>query len=136
MNIEQDIDFELGRLRKIAGRMDALFYIPRTNISVGLDNIVGLLPVVGDTLTALPSAYMIHKAYKLGASSGTLAFMALNTILDLFFGMVPVIGDIFDVIYNANIRNYRALERSLNKKAAAAHEVTPYHPPVAGPEVA
>ena len=41
MNIEQDINHELSRLRKIAWRMDALFYIPGTNISIGLDNILG-----------------------------------------------------------------------------------------------
>ena len=123
MNIEQNIDLELARLRKVAWRMDALFYIPRTNISVGLDNIVGLVPVVGDALTALPSLWLIYEARKLGASPGTLAYMMLNTILDLFVGMVPVIGDIFDVVYNANIRNYRALERNLNKKAAHAKTV-------------
>jgi hypothetical protein len=123
MNIEQDIDFELARLRKIAWRMDALFYIPRTNISVGLDNIVGLVPVVGDALTALPSLWLINEARKLGASPGTLAYMTLNTVLDFFVGMVPIIGDIFDVLYNANIRNYRSLERNLNKKAASAKTV-------------
>lgn len=123
MNIQQDIDFELARLRKLAWRMDALFYIPRTNISVGLDNIVGLVPVVGDALTALPSLWLIHRAYKLGASPGTLAYMTLNTVLDFFVGMVPVIGDTFDVLYNANIRNYRNLERNLNKKAARAKTV-------------
>ena len=123
MHIEQDIDFELSRLRKVAWRMDAIFYIPRTNISVGLDNFLGLVPVVGDALSALPSLWLINEARKLGASPGTLAYMTLNTVLDFFVGMAPVIGDIFDVIYNANIRNYRALERNLNKKAARAKPV-------------
>ncbi|PJI92019.1 uncharacterized protein DUF4112 [Yoonia maricola] len=123
MNIEQNIDLELARLRNVAWRMDALFYVPRTNISVGLDNIVGLVPVIGDALTALPSLWLINEARKLGASPGTLAYMTLNTVLDFFVGMVPVVGDIFDVIYNANIRNYRALERNLNKKAAHAKTV-------------
>ena len=123
MNIEQNIDLELEKLRALAWRMDALFYIPRTNISVGLDNIVGLVPVVGDALTALPSLWLINEARKLGASPDTLAYMMLNTVLDVFVGMVPVVGDIFDVLYNANIRNYRSLERDLNKKAARARTV-------------
>lgn len=123
MNIEQDIDFELARMRKIAWRMDALFYIPGTNITVGLDNIVGLVPVVGDALAALPSLWLINQARKLGASPGTLAYMTLNTALDFAIGSVPVAGDMFDVFYNANIRNYRALERNLNKKAARAKTV-------------
>jgi hypothetical protein len=123
MHIEQNIDHELDRLRKLAWRMDALFTVPRTNITVGLDNLVGLVPVVGDALTALPSLWLINEARKLGASPGTLAYMTLNTILDAFVGMVPVVGDIFDVLYNANIRNFRALERNLNKKAARAKTV-------------
>lgn len=120
MHIEQDIDFELSKLRKIAWRMDALFYIPRTNISVGLDNILGLVPVVGDIAAIAPSVWMIRKAYQLGATPGTLAYMVGNSILDLLIGSIPIVGDIFDVVYNANIRNYRALERNLNRKAENA----------------
>ncbi len=124
MNIEQDIDFELARLRKLAWRMDALFYIPRTNISIGLDNILGLIPVVGDLAALAPSVYIIHRARQLGATPGALAYMVLNALLDFAFGSIPVVGDIFDVLYNANIRNYKVLERNLNKIAAGA---TPVH---------
>jgi len=123
MNIEQNIDDELRKLRRVAWRMDALFYIPRTNISVGLDNILGLIPVVGDAAALAPSVWMIWQARKLGATPGALAYMTYNTMLDLVIGSIPLVGDIFDVVYNANIRNYRALERNLNKKAARAYEV-------------
>ena len=123
MNIAQDIDFELARLRKFVWRMDALFYIPRTNISVGLDSIVGLIPFVGDAIAALPALWVINRAHKLGASPGTLAYMLMNTVLDFAIGAIPIAGDIFDVLYNANIRNYRALERNLNEKAACAKTV-------------
>lgn len=127
MNIQQDIDLELQHLRKIAWRMDALFYIPRTNISVGLDNLFGLVPVVGDILALGPSVYIVWKAHKLGATPGALAYMSLNTALDLVIGSIPIVGDIFDVVYNANIRNYRALEKNLNKKAARAKSVRTAH---------
>ncbi|MEL6682637.1 MAG: DUF4112 domain-containing protein [Pseudomonadota bacterium] len=123
MNIQHDIDFELSRLRKLAWRMDALITIPGTRICVGLDNVVGLIPVVGDVLTAFPGLWMISRAHKLGASPGTLAYMTLNTALDTGLGMIPVLGDIFDMLYCANIRNYNALERNLNKKAAHAKPV-------------
>ena len=123
MNIETNIDLELDRLRKLAWRMDALFMIPRTRVSVGLDNIMGLVPVVGDILTALPGLWMINRAYKLGASPGTLAYMVFNTTLDTAIGVIPIIGDIFDMLYCANIRNYNALERNLNEKAARAKTV-------------
>ncbi|MCG3266298.1 DUF4112 domain-containing protein [Yoonia sp. I 8.24] len=123
MNIEQDINFELSRLRKTAWRMDALFYIPRTNITVGLDNVLGLVPVVGDIAALIPSVWMIKQAHRLGATPGTLVYMGLNTLADFVIGSIPIIGDIFDALYNANIRNYRALEVNLNKKAARAKEV-------------
>lgn len=123
MNIEQDIDFELARLRKVAWRMDALFYIPRTNYSVGLDNIIGLIPVVGDVATLAPSVWMIWRAHKIGATPGALAYMVSNLLMDVIVGSIPIVGDIFDVMYNANIRNYRLLEKNLNKKAARAKEV-------------
>lgn len=124
MNIEQDIDYELKKLRVIAWRMDALFYIPGMNISVGLDNFFGLIPVVGDTMAVAPSLYMIYKAKQLGATPGALAYMISNTVVDLLIGSIPIIGDVFDVAYNSNIRNYRALERNLNRQAAQAYEVT------------
>ncbi|WP_045996259.1 DUF4112 domain-containing protein [Loktanella sp. S4079] len=123
MNIEQDIDLELSALRKIAWRMDALFFIPGTRISIGLDNLLGLVPVIGDIAATAPALWTIRKAYRLGASPGTLAYMIFNTALDFAVGSIPIIGDIFDVLYNANIRNYRALERNLNKKAARAKSV-------------
>ncbi len=120
MNIEQDLDLELSRLRTTARRMDALFFIPRTRVSVGWDNILGLIPIVGDGLALAPALWMIWKARELGASPGALAYMTLNVLLDFFIGMIPIAGDIFDLLYNANIRNYRALERNLNQKAAGA----------------
>lgn len=123
MNIEQDIDYELQKLRRVAWRMDAIFYIPGTNVSVGLDNILGLIPVIGDTAALAPSVWMIWKAKQLGATPGALAYMSMNTTIDYLIGMIPIAGDIFDVVYNANIRNYRALERNLNVKAARATEV-------------
>ncbi|WP_106744148.1 DUF4112 domain-containing protein [Yoonia maritima] len=123
MNIEQDINHELSRLRIVAWRMDALFYIPGTNISIGLDNILGLVPVVGDIAALVPSLWMIKQAHRLGATPGALAYMSLNTLLDFFIGSIPLVGDIFDAVYNANIRNYRALERNLDKKAARAKTV-------------
>jgi hypothetical protein len=123
MNIETNIDYELGRLQKLAWRMDAIIRIPRTRVTLGLDNFVGFIPIVGDLLTALPGLWMINQARKLGASPGTLAYMVLNTAFDTAIGMIPIVGDIFDMFYCANVRNYKALERNLNKKAARAKPV-------------
>lgn len=124
MNIHaQTIDDELAQLRRVAWRMDALFYIPRTNISVGLDNILGLIPVIGDVATVAPAIWLVWKAHKLGATPGAIAYMSCNIMADVLIGSIPIAGDIFDVFYNANIRNYRLLEKNLEKVAAQAQEV-------------
>ena len=123
MNIEQDIDFELARLRRLAQRMDALFTIPGTRITVGLDNIVGLVPVFGDLAALLPGLWMIGRARRLGASPGVLVYMVLNSLADFAVGLVPIAGDLFDLLYDANMRNYKALEVNLNKRAARAQTV-------------
>jgi len=120
VNIEANIDFELARLAKLARRMDAIFTIPRTRVTIGLDNIFGLIPVIGDTAAFLPAAYIVYRAHKIGASPGTVTLMSLNLVADLLIGSIPIAGDIFNVLCNANLRNYRLLENNLNKKAARA----------------
>lgn len=120
----QDIDTELARLRKIAWRMDALFFIPGTNLAVGLDSILGLIPVVGDGAAKIPAIWIIWKAKDLGASPGALAYMAANLVIDFTIGSIPLIGDLFDIAYNANIRNVRLLEKNLAKQAAKARPVS------------
>lgn len=119
------IKAEIAALRRIARRMDALLRVPGTQIDVGLDTLLGLIPVVGDALAAAPSAYIIWKAHRLGASPGALAVMGVNTALDWSIGSIPVLGDIFDAVYNANIRNVALLERNLARQAARARDVTP-----------
>ena len=117
---EQNLDLELEQLRRVAWRMDALFFIPGTNLSVGLDNILGLVPVVGDTLALAPAAWIIWKARKLGATPGALAYMCANMLVDVVIGSIPIVGDVFDIYYNANIRNVRLLEKNIAKRAERA----------------
>ena len=131
MHIQNDIDQDLAQLRRMAMRMDAIFTIPRTRITVGLDNLFGLVPVVGDLLALAPSVWIVYRAQKMGATPGTIAYMSLNTTLDFLIGSIPIIGDIFDVLYNANLRNYRALETTLNRRTARAREVQTRHIPTA-----
>lgn len=123
MNIGQDIDYEMARLRKKAWRLDAMFFIPKTNFSIGMDNIWGLVPVIGDFISMAKSLLMIRKARQLGATNGTIAYMIGNLLVDATIGSIPLIGDIFDIWYNSNIRNYRALEMDLNKRTARAKTV-------------
>ena len=95
----------LKQLNFLAKLMDAQFRIPGTEIRFGLDAIIGLLPGVGDLSTFAVSGYMLMIMSRNGASGFVMARMILNVLIDAIFGMIPILGDIFDVAFKANIRN-------------------------------
>lgn len=84
---------------------------------VGLDGVIGLVPALGDAAGALISGYLILESARLGAPRTLLARMAGNVALELLVGTVPLVGDIFDFAFKANRRNYRLLERHLERAA-------------------
>lgn len=109
----------LLRLEALARLMDSAFAIPGTKIRIGLDGIIGLLPVVGDLLAGAVSTYLIWEARQLGAPKWLLWRMVANTALDTAVGSIPVVGDAFDVIFRANMKNMALLRRHLEKRGAA-----------------
>jgi len=111
-NVEQSV----ARLEALARLMDGAFVLPGTNIRLGLDAIIGLIPVAGDLLSGLVSSYMIWEARQLGAPRWLIARMMANTFVDTVFGIVPVVGDAFDVVFRANIKNMALLRRHMEKR--------------------
>jgi hypothetical protein len=103
----------LRRLRQISRLLDKVVTIPGIGLSIGLDPIVGLVPVGGDFLGVLLSAYIVFEAARLGAPASTLGRMAVNIIVDGLVGSVPVLGDLFDFAWTANEYNVKLLEESL-----------------------
>lgn len=101
---------------KLAKTMDNIFRIPGTSFRFGWDTILGLFPGAGDTIATLISLYIIWKVYKAGANTPIILNMLGNVILDLLVGSIPVLGDIFDMSYKANIRNVMLLERHLDEQ--------------------
>lgn len=106
----------LARLEALAKLMDGALIIPGTNTRVGLDAIIGLIPGIGDAITGLISSYLIWEARKLGVSRWTLARMAGNTLIDTAVGAIPLAGDVFDVMFRANMKNMALLRRHLEAK--------------------
>ena len=90
--------------------MDSQFRIPGTNIRFGLDSLIGLVPGAGDLSTFGVSSYLIWLMAKNGASGYVLARMVLNVLIDSIIGAIPLIGDIFDVAFKANMKNLRLLQ--------------------------
>jgi Domain of unknown function (DUF4112) len=97
----------LDRLERLLDRRFGVF---------GLDSVLGLVPVVGDTASGLLSAYLIYEAHKAGADHRLKAKMLGNAGFDFLLGMVPVVGDIGDVFFKANTRNVRLLKEHLGRR--------------------
>ncbi len=108
---ESPIPVPLRRARALAHLLDDLVPIPGTRIRIGLDPILGLVPGLGDWISWMLSGHLLWCAWKLGVSASTLARMTAHVALDALFGLVPVLGDLFDVVWRANDRNLRLLER-------------------------
>lgn len=107
----QDPETELARMRALSRFLDSAFRIPGTNYRVGADALTGLVPGIGDGLSAVVSLYIIYRAYLLGVPYSTLARMLANILLDATLGSVPVLGDLFDAVWKANERNVALVER-------------------------
>jgi hypothetical protein len=105
-----------ARLEALARLMDGAFVLPGTTIRFGLDGIIGLIPVAGDVIAGLVSTYLIWEARQLGAPSWLIARMLANAFLDTTIGAIPVVGDAFDVLFRANMKNMALLRRHLEKK--------------------
>ena len=93
--------------------LDSWFRIPGTSIRFGLDGIIGLVPGIGDILAGLASCIIIVAAWARGAPYVTIARMLVNLALDVIIGTVPLFGDLFDIAWKANRRNYALLTRHL-----------------------
>ena len=88
---------KLLRLKLLSERLDELTKIPGTNQKVGIDAIIGLIPILGDFIGAVFSTYIMYSGIKMGVSSKVVTKMAANIAIEFIIGSIPIIGDIFDV---------------------------------------
>ena len=103
----------VARARGLARLLDDLIRIPGTNIGIGLDPVIGLIPGLGDVLGGVMSSYILLVAAQEGAPTSVLVRMLGNIALDSLVGVVPVLGDLFDFAVKSNRRNVDLLERYL-----------------------
>ena len=106
----------------IRRRIDALekllersFVIPGTAMPVGLDAIIGLVPVIGDAITTAMGAYIVWEGRNLGLSKWQLTRMIGNVAADTAIGAIPLVGDAFDLVFRSNSRNLKIIRRHLDK---------------------
>jgi hypothetical protein len=100
-------------VRALARLLDSAVRVPGTNFRVGLDALIGLIPGVGDMAGAAMSGYIVLAATRMGVPKPVLFRMILNIAVEAIVGSVPVIGDLFDAGWRANLRNTALLDRHL-----------------------
>jgi hypothetical protein len=103
------------RVEALEKLLERSFVIPGTKIPFGLDSVVGLVPVIGDLITAAMGAYMVWEARNLGMSKWQLMRMTANVGIDTALGAIPLVGDAFDFIWRSNSKNLRIIRKHLDK---------------------
>ena len=101
------------RLERLAWFLDSAIPLP-FGLRIGLDALIGFIPVIGDAVTAVISTYILAMGVQQGASKSVVIKMLSNVLLDAILGMVPVFGDFFDITHRANVKNVHLLKDYLD----------------------
>ena len=101
---------KLLRLKLLSERLDDSIKIPGTNQKIGIDAVVGIIPILGDFIGVIFSVYIMYSGIKMGVSSKIVKKMAANIAIEFIIGSIPIIGDIFDALWKANKRNVELIE--------------------------
>ncbi|WP_336362621.1 DUF4112 domain-containing protein [Halalkalicoccus salilacus] len=109
-----DAEATLERIEWLGELLDEAVPVPGTDYRVGLDPILGILPVGGDAVAALISLYIVGEAARMGVSKSKLALMISLVAVDAVVGSIPVLGTVFDAVWKANKWNVGLLKRELD----------------------
>jgi hypothetical protein len=111
------------RIEAVEKLLERSLTIPGTKIPVGLDALAGLIPVVGDLITAAMGAWIVWEGRNLGMPKWQLWRMAANVGFDTAVGAVPLVGDVFDFAFRSNSKNLRIIKRHLDKHHPATRVI-------------
>jgi hypothetical protein len=106
------VDPRIADVEALARWFDYAFVLPG-GFRFGVAGIVGLVPGIGDVLDGLISLYIVYRGIQLGIPRVATARMLVNVAIEALAGVVPVIGDLFDIVFKANLRNYQLLRKHL-----------------------
>jgi len=111
-------DQDLATVRRWARLLDSQFRIPGTRLTFGLDPIIGLVPGVGELVGPVFGLVVMVHAWKMGVPKVIMARMLVNAGIDAIAGIVPLVGDVVDLFWKANLANVRLLERHAFERQA------------------
>jgi Domain of unknown function (DUF4112) len=104
-----------ARVSAMEKLLERSFVIPGVNMPIGLDALIGLVPVLGDIVTTAMGAYIIWEARNLGMSKWKLGRMGLNVLFDTAIGAIPVVGDAADFVFRSNSKNLKMILKHIDK---------------------
>ncbi|MDA0820092.1 MAG: DUF4112 domain-containing protein [Proteobacteria bacterium] len=110
-----DVQSIRQRVEAMEMLLERSFKLPGTNFPIGLDLIIGLIPVLGDIVTTALGAYIVWESRNLGLPKWKLWRMAGNIAVDTAIGAVPLVGDAADILFRSNTRNLRIIKKHLDK---------------------
>jgi len=105
-------------IERLADLLDTRFGVPGTPIRFGLDSVIGLLPVAGDTVTLAIGSVMLLEAKRLGLGKRVMLGMAANLLIDWLIGLIPVADIVLDVWFKGHQRNLRLMREALARRRA------------------
>ena len=111
------------RIEALEKLLERSLVIPGTNRPVGLDAIAGLVPGIGDALTAVMGLYLVWEARNLGLPKWQIWRMLGNVGVDTALGAIPLAGDIFDFLFRSNSRNLKIVKRHLDRHHPATRTI-------------
>ena len=112
--------FDDEHLEMLSHLLDDFIRIPGTPIRLGLDGIVGFIPVIGDALGGIASMIIIVAAFARGVPRHTILRMLMNVGIEVGIGSIPILGDLFDIGWRANRRNYKLLMKAIERDRTLA----------------
>ena len=104
-----------ARVTAMEKLLERSFVIPGVNMPVGLDSLIGLVPVLGDIVTTAMGAYIIWEARNLGMSKWKLGRMGVNVLFDTALGAIPIVGDAADFVFRSNSKNLKLILKHIDK---------------------
>ena len=103
------------RIEMMEHLLEGMLVLPGTRFRFGLDAVLGLVPVLGDLLSAAMGAWIVWEARNLGMSRWQLLRMSANVGVDTAIGAIPLVGDAFDFVFRSNSRNLRIIRKHLDR---------------------
>jgi hypothetical protein len=113
----------IARVTMVARLLDSAFFVPGINRRVGFDSVIGLVPGIGDAISAVLASYIIWEARQLGLPRWKIARMIGNVAVDTAIGAIPLAGDVFDVFFKSNERNLRIIHEHLGMPKRGPREI-------------